>query len=222
MSISDNINTIKESLPTETKLVAISKFHGIEAIKEAYSAGQRIFGESRMQEIDKKHSLLPQDIQWHFVGHLQTNKVKAIIPYINTIQSLDSWKLLSEIEKQAGAIKKRICCFLEVHIAQEEAKYGFSYDECRQFLKESHWKNCKYAYIGGVMGMATNTDDKEQVRKEFKNLKLFFNELKNDYFPDSTDFTEISMGMSDDYKIAVEEGSTMVRVGSSIFGNREY
>lgn len=222
MSVSENINSIKNALPKGVKLVAVSKFHSVEAIQEAYDTGQRIFGESRMQEINQKHNLVPDDIQWHFIGHLQTNKVKAIIPYIDTIQSVDSWKLLSEIEKCAASIGKRVRCLLEIHIAQEDAKYGLSYDECRKFLTEERWRDCKYAFIGGVMGMATYTDNKEQIRKEFKGLKSFFEELKNDYFQDNDDFIDISMGMSDDYKIAIDEGSTMIRVGSSIFGNREY
>lgn len=222
MNISDKIHEIKNSLPEKVNLIAVSKFHGVEAIREAYDAGQRIFGESRMQEINQKKNLLPQDIRWHFIGHLQSNKVKAIIPYIHTIQSIDSWKLLSEVEKYAAIAGKRVCCLLEIHIAQEDAKYGFSYNACRQFLSEGLWKDCKYAYIGGIMGMATNSDDDELIRKEFRNLKLFFDEIKDKYFSGNEDFKEISMGMSDDYKIAVEEGSTMIRVGSSIFGNREY
>lgn len=221
-NISDNIQEIKSGLPHGVKLVAVSKFHPKEAVQEAYDAGQRIFGESRMQEINQKYSALPDDIEWHFIGHLQTNKVKAIIPYIHTIQSLDSWKLMQEIEKQASGIKKRVCCLLEVHIAEEDAKYGFSFDECRSFLEEGLWKDCNYAYIGGIMGMATNTDNEKQIRKEFNSLKIFFEEVKEKYFSGNDDFREISMGMSDDYKIAIEEGSTMVRVGSSIFGNREY
>lgn len=221
-NISENIQKIKSGLPHGVKLVAVSKFHPKEAIQEAYEAGQRIFGESRMQEINQKHSVLPDDIEWHFIGHLQTNKVKAIVPYIHTIQSLDSWKLMQEIEKQASDIKKRVRCLLEVHIAEEDAKYGFSFDECRRFLEEELWRDCNYAYIGGVMGMATNTDDEKLIKKEFNSLKTFFEEIKDKYFARNEDFSEISMGMSDDYKIAIEEGSTMVRIGSSIFGNREY
>lgn len=220
--ISDTIKTIKNDLPEGVNLVAVSKFHSIEAIQEAYGAGQRIFGESRMQEIDKKQSTLPKDIQWHFIGHLQTNKVKAIVPYIHTIQSLDSWKLMSEIEKNASKIKKQIRCLIEVHIAEEDDKFGFSFDECRHFLEEGLWKDCNYAYLGGVMGMATNTNEEDIVRKEFHNLKLFFEEIKEKYFSNNDEFCEISMGMSDDYKIAVAEGSTMVRIGSTIFGDREY
>jgi pyridoxal phosphate enzyme, YggS family len=222
MSTSDNLQQIKGHLPANVKLVAVSKFHGASAVNEAYNAGQRIFGESRMQELSQKQTTLPQDIEWHFIGHLQTNKVKAIIPYTHTIHSVDSWKLLSEIEKQASLIQKRICCFLEIYIAQEDSKYGLKLDECRKFLTGSDWKKCKYAYIGGLMGMATFTEDTNQVRNEFKSLKRFFDELKKDFFEEDPLFCELSMGMSDDYKIAIEEGSTMVRIGSSIFGDREY
>jgi pyridoxal phosphate enzyme (YggS family) len=222
MSISENIHIIKQKLPENVNLVAVSKFHSADAIKEAYDAGQRIFGESRMQEINQKYDLLPQDIEWHFIGHLQTNKVKTIIPYIHTIQSMDSWKLMVEIEKNASVIGKPIRCLLEIHIANEDAKYGFSYDSCREFLASGVWKNCQYTYIGGVMGMATYTDDEEQVRGEFQKLKQFFGEIKKDFFLNDNRFSEISMGMSDDYKIAIEEGSTMIRIGSSIFGQREY
>lgn len=222
MSISNNIDLIKNRIPLGVKLVAVSKFHGEKAVKEAYDTGQRVFGESRMQEIDQKRNLLPADIEWHFIGHLQTNKVKAIIPYIHTIHSVDSSKLLREIEKQAANMQKPICCLLEIHIAQEESKYGFSFDSCRQLLASAQCKDLKYAYIGGVMGMATNTEDENIVRKEFKSLKLFFDELKNEFYSLDDRFSEISMGMSDDYMIAIEEGSTMIRVGSSIFGDREY
>lgn len=222
MAISDNIQTIRQNIPDGVKLVAVSKYHGIEAIREAYKEKQRIFGESRMQEISQKHSLLPDDIEWHFIGHLQTNKVKAIIPYTHTIHSVDSWKLLSEIEKQASAINKRVCCLLEIHIAKEDSKYGFTFDSCRKFLSELSWQECKWAYIGGLMGMASNIEDENQIRNEFKSLKTFFDELKDKYFATDKNFCEISMGMSDDYNIAIEEGSTMVRIGSSIFGPHEY
>ncbi|MDU1892558.1 MAG: YggS family pyridoxal phosphate-dependent enzyme [Dysgonomonas sp.] len=222
MSIAENLHKINSDLPESVKLIAVSKFHPAEAIIEAYQAGQKVFGESRMQEIDKKHLTLPQDIEWHFIGHLQTNKVKSIIPYVHTIHSIDSWKLLSEIEKQATISNRRICCLLEIHIAQEEAKYGLSYKDCIELLDSSPWRDCQYAYIGGVMGMATYTENEEQIRAEFKKLKSFFDEVKENYFPKDNNFKEVSMGMSGDYKIAVEEGSTMVRIGSSIFGNREY
>lgn len=222
MNISDNLHKIKETLPETVKLVAVSKFHPVEAIQKLYDNGQRVFGESRMQEVDLKHSKLPQDIEWHFIGHLQTNKVKAIVPYVHTIHSVDSWKLLQEIDKQATSVNKRICCLLEIHIAEEDSKYGLSFDTCRQMLDEGLWKQLEYAYIGGVMGMATFTDNVDLIRTEFRSLKLFYDELKADYFHDFDSFSEISMGMSDDYEIAVEEGATIVRVGSSIFGQREY
>lgn len=222
MDISENLHKIKDTLPETVKLVAVSKFHPVEAIQVLYNAGQRVFGESRMQEVDLKYSKLPQDIEWHFIGHLQTNKVKAIVPYIHTIHSVDSWKLLLEIDKQAARVNKRICCFLEIHIAEENSKYGLSFDACRQMLNEGLWKQLKYAYIGGVMGMATFTENVDLVRNEFRSLKLFYEELKADYFQGYDLFSDISMGMSDDYEIAVEEGATVVRVGSSIFGQREY
>lgn len=222
MSITDNINTIKKELPTGVRLVAVSKFHPAGAIREAYNTGHRVFGESRMQELNTKHSILPDDIEWHFIGHLQTNKVKSILSYVHTIESIDSWKLLEEVEKQAAIIQKSVRCLLEVHIAQENSKYGLSLDECRHFFSSGEWKKYKFAQISGLMGMATNTEDKNQIRKEFKNLKLFFDEIKNNYLSDNINFSELSMGMSGDYHIAIEEGSTMIRVGTSIFGNREY
>lgn len=222
MNITDNLKKIKDSLPVDVDLVAVSKFHPFERIKELYDAGHRIFGESRMQEISEKHSLLPSDIEWHFIGHLQRNKVKDIIPYTHTIHSVDSPRLFAEIVKQAENQKKHVRCLLQIHIADEDTKYGFDRDECKSLLDEAGWRYHEYAYIGGVMGMATNTDDEAKVRNEFKNLKLFFNELKQRYFADDNRFSEISMGMSGDYQIAIEEGSTMVRIGTTIFGEREY
>lgn len=222
MSILENIYLIKKKIPSRVKLVAVSKFHGETAVREAYDAGQCMFGESRVQEMEQKRNLLPADIEWHFIGHLQTNKVKAIVPYIHTIHSVDSWKLLQEIEKQASNAQKQVCCLLEIHIAQENSKYGFSFDSCRQLLNSKQCKELKFAYIGGVMGMATNTEDQDVIREEFRRLKKFFDEIKAEYYPQDNRFSEISMGMSDDYIIAVEEGSTLIRVGSSIFGHREY
>ena len=222
MNITDNLKKIKDSLPVDVDLVAVSKFHPFERVKELYNAGHRIFGESRMQEISEKHSLLPSDIEWHFIGHLQRNKVKDIIPYTHTIHSVDSPRLFAEIVKQAENQKKHVRCLLQIHIADEDTKYGFDRDECKSLLDEAGWRNHEHAYIGGVMGMATNTDDEAKVRNEFKNLKLFFNELKQRYFADDNRFSEISMGMSGDYQIAIEEGSTMVRIGTTIFGEREY
>ncbi|SHE85380.1 YggS family pyridoxal phosphate-dependent enzyme [Dysgonomonas macrotermitis] len=222
MSIASNLDTIKSQLPERVKLVAISKFHPKEALMQAYNAGQRVFGESRVQELDEKAKELPSDIEWHLIGHLQTNKVKFIVPYIHTIQSVDSWKILTEINKHAQAVNRTIRCLLEIKIAQEDTKYGFSYDECREMLDNQNWSALQYIQIAGVMGMATLTDDEIQIRNEFKTLNSFYEELKDSYFSECSQFCEISMGMSHDYKIAIEEGATIVRVGTSIFGEREY
>lgn len=222
MTIAENLADIKKGIPGDVKLVAVSKFHSEDAIKEAYNAGQLVFGESRMQEFMPKQAALPGDIEWHFIGHLQTNKVKSIIPCVHTIHSVDSLKLLAEIEKQATALNRPVNCLLEIHIAEEETKYGFTFENCRQLLRDGLRKKCIFANVAGLMGMATDTDDEEIVRLEFRKLRLFFEELKRDFFSDSDSFKEISMGMSHDYRIAIEEGSTMVRIGSAIFGNREY
>lgn len=222
MTLVDNLNIIKKQIPSDVKLVAVSKYHSINKIKEIYNAGHKIFGENKVQELDEKQKSLPNDIEWHFIGHLQTNKVKYIVPYIDTIQSVDSWKLLTEIEKQAAKVKRQIKCLLEIHIAQEDSKYGFTYEKCIEFLSEKKWETLNYARICGIMGMASNTNDEEQVKAEFKRLKLFFNKLKKNYFENDNLFSEISMGMSNDYTYAIKEGATIVRVGSAIFGNREY
>ncbi|MFV0468360.1 MAG: YggS family pyridoxal phosphate-dependent enzyme [Dysgonomonas sp.] len=222
MSITSNLNEILSTIPTHVKLVAVSKFHSVDAINEAYNAGQRVFGESRQQEIAQKQKQLPQDIEWHFIGHLQTNKIKLILPYAHTIQSVDSWKLISEIEKEAKKINQQVKCLLEIHIAEEDSKDGLSFGECTEMLSNCDWKNLEFITIAGVMGMATYTDNMDKVRKEFRSLKLFFDKLKQSFFKESEDFKEISMGMSHDYPIAIEEGSTMVRIGTSIFGEREY
>lgn len=222
MSIAENLNTIKKTIPEHVKLVAVSKFHPVEAIREAYEAGHKVFGESRMQEIKPKHQQLPDDIEWHFIGHLQTNKVKDIIPYVHTIHSVDSWKLLEEIERRAAAIQRPVNCLLEIHIAREESKFGLSVENCRHFLMHNDWKKCTFANIVGLMGLATDTEDNEIVRQEFRSLKLFFNELKSGIFHNNSQFCELSMGMSHDYKIAIEEGATIIRLGSSIFGARQY
>lgn len=222
MSISANLDAVKMLLPEGVKLVAVSKFHPKEALEKAYDAGQRVFGESRVQELSSKQDVLPTDIEWHFIGHLQTNKIKTIIPYIHTIQSVDSWKILSEIDKYASKVDRKINCLLEIYIAQEDSKYGFSFEECRYLLANENWKALNNIHIVGVMGMATNTDDDNQIRQEFRSLKIFFEELKQTYFSEDAGFREISMGMSHDYRIAIEEGSTIIRVGTSIFGEREY
>ena len=222
MDIQANLKEVLDQLPEGVRLVAVSKFHPNEAIEEAYKVGQRIFGESREQELSTKHETLPKDIEWHFIGHLQTNKVKYIAPYIAMIHAVDSYKLLAEIDKQAAKYNRVIPCLLEIHIAQEESKYGFTFDTCRQMLEEGGWKQLKHVCIAGVMGMGTNTDDEKEVEKEFRSLTDFFRSLKQDYFSQTDSFKEISMGMSHDYQIAIKCGTTLVRVGSKIFGERIY
>ncbi len=222
MDIQANLKEVLDQLPEGVRLVAVSKFHPNEAIEEAYKVGQRIFGESREQELSTKYETLPKDIEWHFIGHLQTNKVKYIAPYIAMIHAVDSYKLLAEIDKQAAKYDRVIPCLLEIHIAQEESKYGFTFDTCRQMLEEGGWKQLKHVCIAGVMGMGTNTDDEKEVEKEFRSLADFFRSLKQDYFSQTDSFKEISMGMSHDYQIAIKCGTTLVRVGSKIFGERIY
>lgn len=222
MSISSILSSIKTDLPDHVRLVAVSKFHPVEMIEEAYHAGQRIFGENHVQEMTQKHELLPKDIEWHFIGHLQTNKVKYIAPFVSLIHSVDSFKLLKEINKQAEKSQRVISCLLQIHIAQEETKFGFSFDECRTMLQEEGWKTLTHVQLCGVMGMATFTDDIQEVRNEFRSLKKFFDEIKENYFSHNDAFREISMGMTDDYPIAIEEGSTLIRIGTKIFGERVY
>lgn len=222
MNIGQNIKEILSELPEGVRLVAVSKFHPQEAIMEAYECGQRIFGESKVQELTEKHEALPKDIEWHFIGHLQTNKVKYLVPYVSMIHAVDSFRLLEEINKQAAKVQRIIPCLLEIHIAQEESKYGFSFDSCRSMLADGQWKELKNIAICGVMGMATFTEDETEINKEFCSLKDFFHELKQTYFAADACFKEISMGMSEDYPIAVKNGSTLVRVGSKIFGERIY
>lgn len=222
MDIQANLKEVLDQLPEGVRLVAVSKFHPNEAIEEAYKVGQRIFGESREQELSTKYETLPKDIEWHFIGHLQTNKVKYIAPYIAMIHAVDSYKLLAEIDKQAAKHNRVIPCLLEIHIAQEESKYGFTFDTCRQMLEEGGWKQLKHVCIAGVMGMGTNTDDEKEVEKEFRSLADFFQSLKQDYFSQTDSFKEISMGMSHDYQIAIKCETTLVRVGSKIFGERIY
>lgn len=220
MSIKNNINRLIESVPTGVKVVAVSKFHSNEEIMEAYDAGQRIFGESRVQELIQKNSDLPKDIEWHFIGNLQRNKVKQIAPFISFIHSVDSERLMLEIEKQAAASNRTISCLIQIHVAEEQTKSGFTPDECLQFLSSDVWKDCSHVKFRGVMGMATFTDDTDKVRSEFQQLKKLFDKVKAGYFANESEFNEISMGMTGDYPIAVEEGSTMIRVGTLIFGER--
>lgn len=220
--VAKNLHEVLRDLPDGVKLVAISKFHPNEYIEVAYNEGQRIFGESQEQELSRKVDTLPKDIEWHFVGHLQTNKVKYIAPYISMIEAVDSLKLLKEINKQAAKHNRVINVLLELHIAEEESKYGFSSDACRQLLEEGEWKNLINVHIVGLMMMASNVDDQEQIRREMTIAADLFDELKAKYFADDADFKERSWGMSHDYKIAVECRSTMVRVGTTIFGPRIY
>ncbi|MBW4710873.1 YggS family pyridoxal phosphate-dependent enzyme [Prevotella histicola] len=220
--VAKNLHKVLRDLPDGVKLVAISKFHPNEYIEVAYNEGQRIFGESQEQELSRKVDTLPKDIDWHFIGHLQTNKVKYIAPYISMIEAVDSLKLLKEINKQAAKHNRVINVLLELHIAEEESKYGFSPDACRQLLEEGEWKNLRNVHIVGLMMMASNVDDQEQIRREMTIAADLFDELKAKYFANDADFKERSWGMSHDYKIAVECRSTMVRVGTTIFGPRIY
>lgn len=220
--VAKNLHEVLRDLPDGVKLVAISKFHPNEYIEVAYNEGQRIFGESQEQELSRKVDTLPKDIEWHFIGHLQTNKVKYIAPYISMIEAVDSLKLLKEINKQAAKHNRVINVLLELHIAEEESKYGFSPDACRQLLEEGEWKNLRNVHIVGLMMMASNIDDQEQIRREMTIAADLFDELKAKYFADDAEFKERSWGMSHDYKIAVECRSTMVRVGTTIFGPRIY
>ncbi|MBR1720268.1 MAG: YggS family pyridoxal phosphate-dependent enzyme [Phocaeicola sp.] len=222
MSISLILSSIKAELPEQVRLVAVSKYHPVEMIQEAYDAGQRLFGENHVQEMTQKYALLPKDIEWHFIGHLQSNKVKYIAPFVSLIRSVDSLKLLKEINKQAEKAQRVIPCLLQIHIAKEETKFGFSFDECREMLQQGEWKNLKNVQLCGVMGMGTFTDNVDQVRSEFHSLKDFFDEIKENVFSDNPSFREISMGMTDDYPIAIEEGSTLIRIGTKIFGERIY
>jgi pyridoxal phosphate enzyme (YggS family) len=219
-SIAQNIQQIKESLPSGVRLVAISKTHPASFITEAYESGQRLFGESRPQEFAQKAAVLPSDIEWHFIGHLQTNKVKQVAGLAHLIHAVDSERLLFEIEKEAAKKDITVNCLLQVHIAEEEAKFGFSPDELHTFFQNGTFYKTSHIQIAGLMGMASFTDDMEQVRNEFRSLKQLFDQIKQAYFLSSPAFCELSMGMSGDYKIAIEEGSTLIRVGSAIFGNR--
>lgn len=221
-SISNEIKIITDGLPKEARLVAISKYHPIDAILEAYQAGQRVFGESHVQEIQQKVLALPKDIEWHFIGHLQTNKVKYIAPYISLIHSVDTLKLLKEIDKQGAKNNRIIPILLQLHIAQEDTKFGFTLDECQQLLQNQDWNELPNVQIKGIMCMASNTDDTDQIRKEFHTVHCFFTYMKDVCKDTLPDFSELSMGMSDDYPIALKEGSTLIRVGSKIFGQRDY
>ena len=219
-AIPTHIKAIKSTLPESVTLVAVSKFHPAETVLEAYHAGQRIFGESRVQELCAKQEALPADIEWHFIGPLQSNKVKYIAPFITLIHSVDSIKLLQEINRRAQQCGRIIDVLLEFHIAVEESKQGLTWEECTALLEDETAQNARNIRIRGIMGMATFTDNEQQIREEFRVLKSYFEALKQHYFQTADHFDILSMGMSDDYSIAIEEGSTMVRIGSKIFGVR--
>ena len=211
---------LKELHPTHTQLVAVSKTKPIEQILEIYQQGQRVFGENIVQELVPKYEQLPKDIQWHLIGHLQTNKVKYVAPFVAMIESVDSFKILKEIDKQAAKNERVIDCLLEMKIAEEESKYGFTRQEVEDMLRAPEFSALHHIRICGVMGIGTFTEEEDQTRREFRGLKQFFDHLKSTYFAGQQHFREISMGMSDDYRIAIEQGSTMVRIGSLIFGER--
>lgn len=220
MSIESNLNEIRQNIPAECTLIAVSKTQSVGRIREAYDSGQRVFGENRAQEMQSKFEQLPKDIAWHMIGHLQTNKVKYIAPFVALIHSIDSIRLLEEVDRQAARFQRTIPCLLQVHIAEEETKFGFSPEEILELISSSFWQQPHHVTINGLMGMATFTDDHDQVRKEFKSLKALFDKLKSSTLPSAVKMETLSMGMSGDYRIAIEEGSTMVRVGTAIFGER--
>lgn len=222
MSIADNLLKYKTEIEGHgVKLVAVSKNHPAEAIKEAYDAGQRVFGENLVQEMVEKQSQLPTDIAWHLIGHLQTNKVKYIAPFVQLIESVDSLKLLKEINKQAAKHNRVIDCLLQIYIADEETKFGLGFDEAIELLRDEEFASLKNVRIVGLMGIATNTAQEKQISDEFNELKVLFEGIKASFFRKEDYFKEISMGMSSDYRLAMAEGSTMVRIGSNIFGKRK-
>lgn len=219
--ISDNLHRIQQRLTgTAARLVAVTKTHPVERLREAYEAGARIFGENRVQEMAAKQPELPADVEWHLIGHLQTNKVKYIAPFVHTIQSIDSLKLLLEIERQAAKHNRVIEGLLQFHIADEETKTGLTLAEAEEILQSAEFRQLRHVRLAGVMGIATNTPDEDQLRREFRQLRGYFDKLKTLYFAEDESFREISMGMSSDYELALREGSTLIRVGSAIFGSR--
>ena len=225
MNLSEKINNIQKTLPAGVRLVAVSKYHPASLIQEAYDAGQRIFGESHVQELVAKHDALPKDIEWHFIGHLQTNKVKYIAPFVSLIHAVDSERLLIEIDKQAKRSGRTIPVLLQVHVAKETTKFGFTSDELLNFMENGDWRQYTNIRFSGIMCMATNTDDETLIASEFEQAKTLFHRIKEKYFSDahtSNTFKECSWGMSGDYPIAIEHGSTLIRIGSMIFGERTY
>ncbi len=221
-SPSEQIRDIRSTLPDDVVLVAVSKYHSQEAILVAYEGGQRVFGESHVQELEVKQQHLPKDIEWHFIGHLQTNKVKYIVPYISLIHAVDSPRLLKEIEKQAARCGQTVSCLLQLHIAQEETKFGFTPEECLLYLSEGEWRQMKHVRIRGIMCMASNVEDVNQIEREFQLAAELFDKIKSTFFSDDDKFSIRSWGMSDDYPIAIKNSSNMIRVGSKIFGSRTY
>lgn len=220
--VKGHLHEVLQVLPDGVRLVAISKYHPNEYIEAAYAEGQRIFGESHEQELRQKHLSLPKDIEWHFIGHLQRNKVKYIVPYVSMIEAVDSIKLLREINRQAERCGRVIKVLLELHIAEEATKYGLSLEACRELLEAGEWREMSHVSICGLMMMASLTDDREQIRREMQTARDFFDEVKAKYFDGEDSFCERSWGMSDDYPIALETGTTMVRIGTAIFGPRVY
>lgn len=217
--IAERIEQVRATLPAGVRLVAVSKMHPAEAVAEAYAAGQRVFGESRPQELKEKYARLPQDIEWHMIGHLQTNKIKYIAPFVSLIESVDSVRLAEAVEREAAKCGRVIDILLEIHVADEDSKTGWDIGELREYLSHSPFAALPHLRVRGVMGIATNTEDEQIIRRDFNRLKAFFDEFKTDF---GESFDTLSMGMSDDYPLAVECGSTMVRVGSMIFGQRDY
>ena len=223
MDVSENIKQfIAGEIPANVKLIAVSKTKPVETILEAYQSGHKIYGENKVQDLVDKYNELPKDIEWHMIGHLQSNKVKYIAPFVSLIHGVDGFKLLNVINKEGEKNNRKIDCLLQFHIAKEETKFGLDLNEAKLFLNSEDYRNLNHINIKGVMGMATFTENSNEIRSEFKKLVFIFNQLKNTFFSDKKDFKEISMGMSDDYKIAIEEGATMVRIGSLLFGARNY
>ena len=223
--IAAEIQRITDALPAGVRLVAVSKYHPSDAIREAYAAGQRLFGESHAQELQQKHAELAdlECLEWHFIGHLQTNKVKYIAPYVNLIHAVDSGRLLVEIDRQAAKAGRTVRCLLQLHVAAEETKFGFTPDEALTFLDRGDWRSLEHVQLSGVMAMASHTDDTCRIREDFRRARAFFDRALRDYFSAvPQQFAELSMGMTDDWHIAVDEGSTLIRIGTQIFGERQY
>lgn len=216
-NIAEQIKRISDTLPSGVTLIAVSKYHPADAVMQAYEAGQRDFGESKAQDLVKKHDILPDDIKWHFIGHLQSNKIKYIAPFVHLIHSIDSYKLLQEINRHGEKQNRRIACLLQIHIAQEETKFGFTPDECMEMLSNNEWQSLKNVEIRGIMCMASNTDNESQIADEFSKVQMLFNNIKEKFFAGNDSFNILSAGMSDDYPIAIKFGSNHIRVGSKIF-----